>query len=86
VRNPQAGDGDVRRQRFESVYAANFGPVLAHHARPEAAGVAACADVADHLVCDGRADRPFVAWRSRAIEHIGLSHDDVEHELLYAGG
>jgi hypothetical protein len=37
-------------------------------------------------VCDGRADRPFVAARSRAIEHIGSSHDDVELELLKAGG
>jgi hypothetical protein len=48
--------------------------------------VAACADGEDHLVCDGRADRPFVAARSRAIEHIGSSHDDVELELLKAGG
>ena len=30
MRNPQAGDGDERRQRFESVYAANFGPVLGY--------------------------------------------------------
>jgi RNA polymerase sigma factor (sigma-70 family) len=30
VRNPQAGDGDERRQHFEAVYAANFGPVLGY--------------------------------------------------------
>jgi RNA polymerase sigma-70 factor (ECF subfamily) len=30
VRNPQSGDDDERRQRFESVYAANFGPVLGY--------------------------------------------------------
>jgi len=30
VRNPQAGVPDERRQRFESVYSANFGPVLGY--------------------------------------------------------
>jgi RNA polymerase sigma-70 factor (ECF subfamily) len=33
VRNPQAGDADERRQRFESVYAANFGVVLGYALR-----------------------------------------------------
>jgi len=54
VRNPQAGDADQRRQRFESLYAANFGPVLGYVLRRTQNGE----DAADVV-----AETFLTAWR-----------------------